>query len=366
MKITFLIQDLFQQGAEYVTALLMRGFVDEGFDVDLVVSRVHSDLLLDSDIAPFPIPDKVNVITLPYRRARNNIFALRRYISSADTDAIVVMSVHYLPAIALASLGLKRRCKIAYVEHDLISHYKSQRGYFKIPIIRNLIRRQVDSFMSVSEGTTRELERAMKLPSGAAINVDNPVVDSVYNRKLANNPVHPWLVDKSMPTFVAAGAHCDFKRYPDLLETIKIVNRSVSVRLVLFGKGYLTDSLKQWIVDNDMTDRIDLPGYSDNLPAEFRASDGFIVSSERESFSIVLVEAMAAGVPVFSTDCPYGPPDLLKHGLYGCLVPVGDSQAMAAALLSHIKSPLPPAPPEAWQRFTLPHIVKNYRKALDI
>ncbi len=366
MKITFLIQDLFQQGAEYVTALLMRGFVDEGFDVDLLVSRVHSDLLAVSDIGPFPIPSKVRVITLPNRRARNNISALRRYLRSSDTGAVVVMSVHYLPAVALASLGLKRRCKIAYVEHDLISQYRSQRGYFSNPILRSLIRRQVNCFMSVSEGTTLELERALKLPAGSALNVDNPVVDAEYERKLANKPLHPWLVDKTLPTFVAAGAHCDFKRYPDLLDAIRIANLTTPVRLVLFGKGYLSDSLRKWVENNQMTDRIDLPGYSENLPAEFRASDGFIVSSERESFSIVLVEAMAAGVPVIATDCPYGPPSILCHGSYGRLVPIGDPDALAQAILSHLRSPLPPAPPEAWQRFTLPRIVKNYRAALDM
>lgn len=364
MKITFLIQDLFQQGAEYVTSLLMRGFVDEGFEVDLLLSKVHADKLVKDDIAPFPIPAEVNVITLPSRRSRSNIQALRRYMRSSDSSAIVVMSVHYLPAIAIASIGLRRKPIIGYVEHDLVSRYRSQRIYFTNPILRSIIRRRVDRFMSVSNGAVAELEQALRLPEGSAVNVANPVIDSNYWDKLSATPRHPWLLDKSMPTFVAAGAHCDFKRHSDLLEAFRIVNLTTPARLILYGQGDLTPGYVDWIQCHDLADRISLPGHCDNLPAEIRAADGFIVSSERESFSIVLVEAMAAGVPVISTNCPYGPPDLLRGGLYGALVPIGDPEAMARAILAQISHPRPAAPPAAWQPYRLPAIVASYRRAL--
>ncbi len=82
-----------------------------------------------------------------------------------------------------------------------------------------------------------------------------------------------------------------------------------------------------------------LPGYVDNpLPYMARASV-FVLSSVREGFGNVLVEAMACGCPVVSTECPSGPAEILENGAYGPLVPVGDDAALADAILSLLDDP---------------------------
>ena len=79
MKITFVIQDLFQQGAEYVTALMIRGFVAKGYEVDLLVSQIHEELL-DKGDKPFDVPASVRILIMPAKKARQNVFYLRKYI----------------------------------------------------------------------------------------------------------------------------------------------------------------------------------------------------------------------------------------------------------------------------------------------
>ena len=116
MKITFVIQDLFQQGAEYVTALMIRGFVAKGYEVDLLVSQIHAELL-DKGDKPFDVPASVQTVIMPAKKARQNVSFLRKYIKYTDAINIVAMGPTYLLALTLATLGIKKRVKLAYVEH---------------------------------------------------------------------------------------------------------------------------------------------------------------------------------------------------------------------------------------------------------
>ena len=374
MKITFLIQDLFQQGAQYVTALMIRGFIAKGYDVDLIVSKVHADLLAKGDITPFEIPDKTNLIILKDRKASKNIIEIRNYLKQTNSIAVISMSSNYTFALALAGFGLSKRPKIAFVEHSGIVGLDRNTGnelplpsYCSLGFLRSkFITSQFDTIMAVSSGTARGVERMNRLTNNTVKVVYNPVIDNLYYQKLSNEPTHPWLTDKTVPTFVAAGAHSAIKNHFLLFEAIKIVRQETPVRLVLFGKGNLTDDYSKWIEHNNLSDSIAMAQHSDQLPAEIKASDGFIISSTMESFSLVLVEALAAGVPVISTNCPYGPPELLNQGEFGVLVPVNDAQALANAIINQIKSPRKPAPRESWEPFTVENVVTAYEKALGL
>lgn len=377
MKIAFLIQDLFQQGAQYVTALMIRGFAAKGYDVDLIVSKVHQDLLDKGDIEPFEVPCSTNIIMLPDRKAKNNVKAIRGYLIENTPDAIVAMSTNYNFALALAALRLprcvKRKCKIAYVEHSGLAGFnrngeraKRPRLLSKAGIISLFFNHAYDVVMGVSEGTSRAVEYGMRRKPDSVFTVYNPVIDNQYWAKQTYLPKQRWLIEKTIPTFVAAGAHSAIKNHLCLFEAIRIANKKTPVRLVLFGKGNLTECYQKWINQNRLTDRITLAGHSDNLPAEIKGSDAFIVSSNQESFSIVIVEAMAAGVPVISTACPYGPPELLQNGKYGTLVPVNNPEALADAIVNQLINPRSAAPREAWEKYTVENVVKAYEKALGL
>lgn len=372
MKITFVIQDLFQQGAQYVTALMIRGFVAKGYEVDLIVSHIHAKYLAEGTLKPFEIPCETTIITLPDDKARNNISALRHYLRKSDTKAVIAMSPNYMWAVALASVGLIKKPILSFVEHSGFMNVKEENNikgptFFSAAWIKaKFLASCFPVIMAVSKGTARAVEQMYGFMEGRVKTVYNPVVDDVFYKKLRGETKHPWLVNKTIPTFMAAGAHCELKGHLMLFEAIRLANKIMKVRLVLFGKGYLTETYRKWINEHDMADYIDIAQHTDNLPAEIKAADAFIVSSELESFSIVLVEAMAADTPIISTNCKYGPPELLEYGKYGKLVPVGDAQAMADAIVAHIKKPTPIAPVEAWNKFSLDNVVGAYERALGL
>ena len=366
MRITFIIQDLFQQGAQYVTALMIRGFIAKGYDVDLIVSKNHEKLLMEKNNKPFEIPEKTNLIILKDEKARKNIWEIRSYIKKGSSNAIIAMSPNYMWALAIASIGISNNTILSYVEHSGLVTIDDESNPILKWLKASFIKSRFSVIMAVSKGTARAVEKSLGLSENSVITVYNPVIDDIYNKKLHAQTQHPWLINKTIPTFIAAGAHCELKRHFILFEAIRIANKTTPVRLVLFGKGYLTNEYMNWIEDNKMNDFINIANHTDNLPAEIKSADAFIISSEVESFSIVLVEAMAAGVPIISTNCKYGPPELLDNGKYGKLVPINNSKAMAEAIIAHIRKPIKPAPKESWSKFTLDNVVSAYEKALGL
>ena len=370
MKITFVIQDLFALGAQYVTALMVRGFVNKGYDVDLIVSQVHQDLLNQGELKPFEIPDCTRVIVLPSRKAHRNVFALRHYLKHTDSGCVIAMSTNYTEALAIASIGLRSSPLLMNVEHSG-SAGVSWTGELLPPdkglerVRHWLIYHQYDILTAVSRGTADALMHFMPWLRRPVQVVYNPVIDEHFYTKIKQtDAVHDWLENKSCPTFVAAAAHTGCKNQHMLLRAIRTCNEKRPIRLVLFGQGPLTPQYEAFIQENHLEDRIAIAGYTNNLPLAIKHSDGFIVSSDVESFSIVLVEALACGVPIISTNCHFGPPEILKNGQYGTLVPVGDDTAMASAILNVAEGGGIIPPEDSWKRFSLEAIVERYENVM--
>ena len=81
-----------------------------------------------------------------------------------------------------------------------------------------------------------------------------------------------------------------------------------------------------------LEERVDFPGFMENPYAFLAKAELSVLSSRNEALPTVLIEAMACGCPVVSTDCPFGPREILKGGRLGSLVTVGDSEALAVAM----------------------------------
>jgi glycosyltransferase involved in cell wall biosynthesis len=98
--------------------------------------------------------------------------------------------------------------------------------------------------------------------------------------------------------------------------------------------------LEQQVKAHNLQGAIDLPGFVSNPFAFMRRAAALVLSSRYEGFGNVLVEALAVGTNVVSTDCKSGPAEILDHGRYGRLVPVGDPVALAAGIAATLEAPL--------------------------
>ena len=315
------------------------------------------------------LKDKVKVIIQPARRARESVFAFRKIIGQGDYDIIICQSGSYTYPLAVMSYIMRKPPVLIHVEHssgfgtdgfgNRIEPSFSVRGW-----LRNVLFRRMDAQFTVSEGTADAIARMTGYPRERIYTVYNPVVDDVFYRKLGSEPSHPWLSDGEFPVVVAAGAFCSFKNHILLLRSWAEVVKKHKARLVIFGEGGMRGEYEELIRKLGIADSVSLPSFTDNLPAALKHAACFVVSSTIESFSVVLVEALAAGTPVVSTDCPYGPREILQEGKYGILVKNNDVQALAEGILNVLRGHGIKPPPEAWAPFTVDAIVNRYECAI--
>jgi glycosyltransferase involved in cell wall biosynthesis len=143
------------------------------------------------------------------------------------------------------------------------------------------------------------------------------------------------------------------------------VRQSHPARLLILGEGELHADLWRLVQALGLTDAVAMPGYEPNPFAYMRRARVFVLSSRYEGLPNALIQAMACGCPVVSTDCPSGPREILDGGRYGALVPVGDVDALADAIVRGLEGQLPTAPDEWLQQFEEGHIVGQYLRVLE-
>jgi glycosyltransferase involved in cell wall biosynthesis len=108
-----------------------------------------------------------------------------------------------------------------------------------------------------------------------------------------------------------------------------------------------------------------LPGFLPNAHAFMARSAAFVLSSAWEGLPTVLIEAMAAGTRVVSTDCESGPREILENGKLGHLVPLGDVQALALAIGVTLDAPATPVPAQSLHRYTREAAVDHYLQLIE-
>ena len=372
MYISLIIPSLYSQGAEYVVAALSRGFVSLGHRVEIVVTADQSEMeRMKGCSASFKVGTGVRIVRLPFHRARWNFCPLIAYLTKNSPDLVLCNAEPFRLVLALANMMCfkKVKAKIVHVEHLGGIGYDSQgreidvkAGFLKR--VDSWIYNHYDAVFAVSQGTGTAINRVRKYPIEKIHFVYNPVIDDIFYEKIKLPPAHPWLQEKSSKVIVAAGAFCNVKNYPLLIRAFSKVLKKKECRLIIFGEGRLRDEYEALISNLGLNSYVSLPGYTNNLPAELNAADCFVVSSYVESFSIVLVEALACGVPCVATDAPSGPREILANGLYGRLVPNCDEDALAAAIYETLQHGCENVPNEAWSRYSLTNIAKQYEKEL--
>ena len=140
-----------------------------------------------------------------------------------------------------------------------------------------------------------------------------------------------------------------------------------AARLVILGEGGDRPKLEQLISELHLEDRVRLPGFVDNPFPWMQAARVFALSSVIEGSGNVLVEAMALGTPVVTTDCPSGPAEIVDGGRLGHLVPMRDPIALAAALDEALSQPTDKNQlMEATRLFEATESARNYLRVLNI
>lgn len=269
---------------------------------------------------------------LPGGRMRNALLPLRRLLARERPDVLCSFMDHANCLALLASRGLAGApAVVAGVQNPPSSSLAALpapvRGAVRAGM-RALYPR-ADAVVALSAGVGRELERMIPGVRGRVAVIPNAGMDDAAEPP-SPAPARP---PGEGPVLVACGRLVPQKGYPVLLRALARVRERVPARLRILGEGPLRDELGALARRLGVADAVTFEGFRPD-PARFMAAaDVFVLSSEYEGFGNVIVEAMAAGAPVVATDCPYGPGEILEGGRHGLLVPPGDPERFADAVL---------------------------------
>jgi glycosyltransferase involved in cell wall biosynthesis len=327
-------------GAERSHINLAPDLMARGVDVTFLVHRLQGPLV-DS------IPPGVRLVSLECSRTLSAFWPLARFLKAARPDVLISNLGHNnIMAIWAAAIARSRTRIVATQHNTLSSECRAGRGwrFASLPLMYRWFLGRADGIIAVSNGVADDLERVTGIDRERITVIYNPVITRDCESLMEEPAAHPWLTDGGPPVVLGVGRLIEQKDFQTLMEAFADVTRKCDARLILLGEGPLRAKLAAAAVSLGIADQVSMPGFQRNPLPFMRRAALLVMSSRYEGFGNVLVEALACGTPVVSTDCPSGPSEILDDGRFGKLVPVGDRRAMAEAILETFSAPPPSFP----------------------
>ncbi|WP_033308881.1 glycosyltransferase family 4 protein [Streptomyces iakyrus] len=334
MKISFLIHNAYGIGGTITTTFNLAGALAERHDVEIVSALRHRE---DPNLVPDPrvrlraLVDLRKEADHPLHQRPAKVFPAAEYRHHqyseltdqrigeclAALDADVVIGTRPGLNVHIARQAPQHVLRVGQ-EHLTLDNHS--------PRLRTALRRayrRLDVITTVTEADAAAYRRKMWLPGVHVEALPNSVPDSALPP-----------ADSTAKVVIAAGRLVPVKRYDLLIEAFaRVAAVHPDWQLRIYGKGEEQPRLRELIERLGLWNNVFLMGAATPMEAEWAKGSIGAAASNFEPFGMTIVEAMRCGLPVVSTDCPYGPGEIIADGTDGRLVPVGDRDALAAALL---------------------------------
>lgn len=347
-------------GAERAMVDLANGLCAAGHSVDIVVIRGEGPWR--QRISPI-----VRLVPLPSRTAMTSLVKLVRYVHTARPDVVLANGASSVILASVARPLAPRFRLLARLPHNLTAGFAGANLKRRtIKKVQAMLLPRADGIVANSVGTSDDARRTLPAAAHLVRTIHNPVVDPGLARQAALPVQHPWFREQQTPVILSAGRLEPAKDYPTLIRAFALTAERQDLRLVVLGEGTLRRDLVRLTFELGVEHLVDFPGFHANPLAFMAKARLFVLSSVNEGMPNVLIQAMACGTPVVSTDCPSGPSEVLEGGKWGPLVPPGDPDALARAMLSTLdRSHDPPALIARASTFSVEASVRAYRQLIE-
>ena len=325
MRVLFVHSRMVGGGIERVTLTLIEEFQKRGIECCLALRHASGDFI-----------DEANALTDVIELAGSGMHRFVPGLSGLIRRFEPTHIVTAMPDVTLLTMVARWRAASravvvqgVHLTQARVAHAAGVRGWLRNKFERALGRiayRRVHAAVAVSEGIRQELTEEFGVADDRVVLIHNPIVkDSHIGGRDANADTHA-----RQTRLVAIGRLSRQKGFDVLIRALARVQGDW--RLDIFGGGSERDALAALIQSNGLGSRVFLRGHTDAPYRVLDQADWFIMPSRFEGFGVVLVEAMARGVPVLASDCPHGPREILDDGGFGILVPPDQVDALAAAI----------------------------------
>ncbi|MDQ2074389.1 glycosyltransferase [Haloarcula sp. NS06] len=337
--LAFFIPDLSVGGAEQVAITIANGLADRGYNIDLLLSRASGELRSE-------LSEQVSIVELPPSKTpvvgvAAHLPFLVTYLNKHKPAALFPHLEH--PSIV--SLAINRfldvDTTVIPTQHSAFGHEVEATP--KDQIVRRIVPRLYpasDQIVSVSEGVADSLADRTPVERSDISVLYNPVDVEQIRERAGQTVEHEWVESNDRDVVLFVGRHAGQKNLDGWVRAFETVaNRNSNARAIIAGKGPCREKVQATVERLGLSDVVSLPGFVDNPYRYMAKSDAFLLSSRYEGLPTVLIECLAVGCPIVSTDCPSGPREILSDGKYGTLVPVDNMNGLANAVCDTLADP---------------------------
>ena len=317
MKIVFVLPDMPGGGTERVVAMLANEYVERGYQVAI--------LLFAGNQVAYPLDEKVEIYVAGQASRGNpllqisRLYKMRRYFKKNKGCYIFSFSVNGSFFSVLTAAGIPHRFLVS--ERNDPTRASGQK-------LRNWSYHKAEKIVFQTEDMKRYFsddiqKKSVIIPNPVSADMPEPFRGERRKQIVSVGRLHPQKNHKLL-----LNAFADFHAvYPDY-------------ELHIFGIGELEDELKQQAKDLGIEDYVVFRGFCSDVQHEIWDKAMFVLSSDYEGISNSMIEALAMGVPVISTDCPAGGSRMyIEDGVSGILTPVGDAKALTEAMVKIAGNP---------------------------
>ncbi len=346
---------------------LAHAFVDSGHNVDLVLCRRQGEFMAQ-------LPPQIRILELKARpiwvsrlllTLRNFsafrvlflpiLFSLKppkslaflpdliQYLQQEKPNILLAAKTHTNLVALWATQLAKGSNRVVISERttlgDITKTSKKWRWRFILPVLAHEYPK-AGGIITVSNGVKEELAIHTGLPPQKITTIYNPLLTQKIRRKSLESINHPWFQkEDSTPIILGVGRLVPQKDFSTLIKAFSRVRQSRPAHLAIIGEGRQRSELETLAHSLGIDKDVWMPGFSDNPYAFMSKASMLVLSSIYEGLPNVLIEALACGCPIVSTDCPSGPSEILEKGKYGTLVAMGDVHALTQAIHHTLNNP---------------------------
>lgn len=304
------------------------------------------------------LPDNIKVVDLKTSRVRYSIFKLIKEINRFKPDVIFSTLGHLNLAILIIRKLLIGSPKIIVREANtpsqaLRSLSTSKKLLFKFLYL--LLYPTADRIVAQCEDMKQDIIDTFKINADKIVRIYNPInLNEIKQKSTEFNPYNEEDIN-----IVAVGRLTYQKGFDVLIDSFKIVNKKIpNAKLTILGEGEWKEKLKRQIETNNLKDRVSILGFKSNPYPYYKYADLYVLSSRWEGFPNALLEALACGTKIVSTDCKSGPREILGENEYGFLVKPNDVNDLARGMICALEATKKDA--DRAKIYDIDHIVKQY------
>jgi glycosyltransferase involved in cell wall biosynthesis len=312
---------------------LVRGLLDEGWSVNLVVAKAEGPYLRD-------IPKGCKLVDLQSTHVSYALPRLARYLRSEPPSILLSTMTHANIIALLARIIACKDFRLIVREANTISKSSKNDSKWRsrlLPFMMKLLYPKADTIIAPSQGVLKDLAKTLRLPENRINLIHNPTVTPALLMQKDLPLDHSWFQFDEPPVVLGVGRLNPQKDFSTLINAFAKAIKYKQLRLMVLGEGPERRKLENLVQKLGIADKVSFPGFINN-PFNYMKNSGlFVLSSAWEGLPNVLIEAMACGVPVVSTNCASGPDEILESGKYGELVPVGNSDLLSQAIVKGVE-----------------------------